>query len=96
MALISAEAPEPGFNCRLKEKLNADILTKNPMHKENVQVYFLDSGSLVSVKICEVSRRKFSKHCERTDFEFIVPIKLRQVYTTAVLSNSEAFSSKTI
>lgn len=51
---------------------------------------------LVSVKVCEVCRRKFSKHCEGTDLKFIVPIKLRQVYTIAVLSHSEAFSSKTI
>lgn len=41
---------ELGFNHRLEEKLIADILALiklSPLHKENVQMYFLDSGCLL-------------------------------------------------
>ena len=51
---------------------------------------------LISIKFHEVPGRKYYKYCKRTDFTFIVSIKLRQVYTIAVLSPNEIFSSKII
>lgn len=90
MVVISAVGPELGFNCRLKEKLIADILSliKNPCTRKMSKCISQTQAAsyLVRVKVCEVCRRKFSKHCEGTDFKFIVPIKLRSLHNCSSVS----------
>lgn len=62
MVVISAVGPESGFNCRLKEKLIADILslikktTRKCTRKMFKCISWTQAASyLASLKICEVS-----------------------------------------